>query len=357
MDLRHRAVALYGRLSPGERDRLQREIVGAGGSVARDLTRRSDTLVVGALATALIDSGALTARLRIARERGVPVLSERAFAAELAGAPPGPAATLSLSTALSQTGLSREDAEMLAAFDLIGLAGDNCRFGDAAVLRTAGDLAAQGRSRAEIVRILTRARELAPIGRHKIVLTASGEAALQWQNGVTSLEGQGYLPLDEDHASLEDLFEAAALAEAEGELDEAARLYDLCARADRGDAIAPYNYGNIRLAQGAHTQAALAYERALTRDAGFIEARYNLAQALEAAGKIDDAVAQLSRALDADPAYSDAVFNLAQLRLQAGEIGQAKALYERYLALGPPDEWAAKARKAILYCNAQLAAS
>ena len=91
------------------------------------------------------------------------------------------------------------------------------------------------------------------------------------------------LPLDEDHASLDDLFEAAALAEASGELDEAARLYDLCARADRSDAIAPYNLANIRLAQGARDEAALAYQRALARDPRFVEARYNLAQALEAA--------------------------------------------------------------------------
>ena len=200
-----------------------------------------------------------------------------------------------------------------------------------------------------------RARDLSPPGRHKIVLTPSGQSALQWQDGLTTLEGQGLLPLDEDHASLDDLFEGAALAEAGGELEEAARLYDLCARADRSDPIAPYNYANIRLAQGAHDEAALAYQRALARDPRFVEARYNHAQALEAAGKPDAAILELSRALDADPTYSDAVFNLAQLRLKAGEIAPAKALYERYLALDPPDSWAATARKAILLCMAQLA--
>ena len=129
-----------------------------------------------------------------------------------------------------------------------------------------------------------------------------------------------------------------------------------CARrADRSDAIAPYNYANIRLAQGAHDEAALAYQRALARDPRFIEARYNLAQALEAAGKIDAAEAELDRVLAADPSYADAVFNLAQLRMKAGEMAEAKALYERYLALDPPDDWAATARKAIAYCAASLA--
>ncbi|MFI4934578.1 MAG: tetratricopeptide repeat protein [Caulobacterales bacterium] len=355
MDPPRRAVALYGRFSPGVRDRLQREIIASDGQVARDLTRRSDLFVVGALATALIDSGALTTRLRAARERGVPVRGERAFAAALSGeAPAGEAATLPLATALAHTSLSRDDIDLLAAFDLIALTGEACRFADAGVIRTAAELMGHGRSRADVVRILARARDLAPRGRHKIVLTAAGEAALKWQDGLTTLEGQGYLPLDEDHASIEDLFEAATLAEAAGEADEAARLYDLCARADRGDAIAPYNYANIRLAQGAYDQAILAYQRSLERDGSFVEARYNLAQALEAAGKPDAAASELTRVLDADPAYSDAVFNLAQLKMKAGEIAAAKTLYERYLALGPPDDWAATARRAIVYCSAQL---
>jgi tetratricopeptide (TPR) repeat protein len=356
MDLRNRAVALYGRFSPGARDRLQQEIIRAGGFVARDLTQRSDALVVGALATALVDGGALTARLQAARARGVPILAERAFSVALSGGDDPGAATLPLSSALAQTLLTRDDLEVLAAFDLIVLAGENCRFADAGVIRTANELLEKGRSRADLVRILVRARDLAPKGRHKIILTAGGEAVLQWQDGMTTLEGQGYLALDEAHADIDELFEAAALAEANGDLEEAARLYDMCGRADRSDAIAPYNYGNIRLAQGAHDQAVLAYQRALARDAGFVEARYNLAQALEAAGKIDAALIELDRILSADPTHADAMFNLAQLRMTAGEMTAAKSLYERYLALDPPNEWAATARKAILYCEAQLSA-
>lgn len=355
MESRDRAFALYGRFSPGVRERLTRGVVEAGGTVARDLTRRSDALVVGGAAEALVDSGALGARLAAARSRGLPVMGERAFAAVLAGEAAADPATLPLSTALSGSALTRDDAEVLAAFDLIRLEGDNVRFGDAGVIRSAGELAAAGRSLGEAVRILARARDLAPRGRHKIVLTAAGEAALQWSDGLTSLEGQGLLALDEANAGLEDLFEAAALAEADGDLDEAARLYDLCARADRADAIALYNLANIRLAQGAFDQAALAYQRALARDGRFVEARYNLAQAWEADGKADAAVAELGRVLEADPNHPDAVFNLAQLTMKRGEMGAAKSLYERYLALGPPEDWAQTARKAITYCAAHLA--
>jgi hypothetical protein len=49
----------------------------------------------------------------------------------------------------------------------------------------------------------------------------------------------------------------------------------LCMLSDKNDPIAPYNYANIRVAQGAHDQAVLAYQRALSRDAAFVEARYN----------------------------------------------------------------------------------
>ncbi len=356
MEINRKAIALYGRFSPGERERLQREIAKRRGVVARDLTRRSDLLVIGALATPLIDCGALSTRLRSARERKIPVLSEHAFAALLAGDASPDAATLPLATVLAPTVLTLDDAHMLAAFDLIAVDGDNCRFADAGVIRTAGELIGQGRSRAEAVRILAKARDAAPTGRHKIVLTSSGGAALKWDNGLTTLDGQGLLPLDMDQGGVDELFEAAELAEARGDGDVAARLYDMCARFDRADAIALYNLGNIRLGEKAFDDSVIAYRRALARDSDFVEARYNLALALEAAGKDALASGELTRVLAIEPSYPDAVFNLAQLLMKAGEIAKAKNLYERYLALDPPSDWAATARKAITYCSSRLSA-
>jgi hypothetical protein len=40
--------------------------------------------------------------------------------------------------------------------------------------------------------------------------------------------------------------------------------------------------------------------------------------------------------------------------MKAGNFSEAKRLYEHYLALDPPADWAATARKAITYCSAQL---
>ena len=351
MDLAGRVAALYGRFSPEARETLAGKVLAAGGQVVRDLTRRSDLLIIGARAHALIDSGALPARLAAARARRLPVLGERAFAAALAGAG-RQQAQLPLTAAAP---LASEEAEVLAAFDLIILDGDRCGFEDARAVRAAADLRAQGRSLADTVRILGRARDLAPKGRHRIQLTPSGEAALAWDDGLTTLEGQGLLPLDDEAADLDGLFEGAALAEARGDIAEAARLYDLLARADRTDPIAPYNLGNLHLAGGAIGAAEIAYRQAVARDANFAEARYNLAKALEALGRTQAAEAELAGALAIDPMLADALFNLAQLRMQAGDAPAAKALFERYLATDPPMDGAATARKGIIYCTAVAA--
>jgi len=355
VDLLHRSIALYGRFSPGERERIRHEIEARGGAVARDLTRRSDVLVVGALATPLIECGALQSRLANARARHVPIYGERRFLSLLTDEREKHPPSLPLSTALGPSGLGRHDADLLAAFDLIHVTDEHCRFGDAQVIRTAGELVGQGRSRTEIVRILERARE-APSGRHKLVLTPSGNPALQWDDGVTTLEGQGLLPLDIPHAELDELFERAELAEARGDHEEAAQLYETCAGADRSDAIAPYNLGNILLAEKKWDDAAAAYRRALARDPDFIEAHYNFALALEGGGKWRQSAVELAFVLTLDPAHQDAMFNLAQLYLKAGEITEAKEHFEKYLALGPPPDWAKTARKAIRYCAARMAA-
>jgi len=356
MILQGKSAALYGRFSAGVRERLAAAIVRRGARVARDLTLRSDVLVIGALATALIEPGHLAARLAAARARRVPVHGERRFTELLIADEPETPASLPLAPLLRDGPLARDDLDVLAAFDVIRLDGELCRFADASVIKSAGELAAAGRPLAEIVRILTKTRDRAPKGRRKIVIDPRGQAALQWDEGLTTIEGQGFLPLDESAASVEDLFEAAAMAEAEGDLEEAARLYDMCVRTDKKDAIASYNLGNIRLAAGAWSEAVMAFRVAIARDPDFVEARYNIACAYEELGKIDVAREELTAALAVEPHYADARFNLAQLELKRGAVADAKAHFELYLCADPPPDWAAKARKAIQYCTAKLSA-
>lgn len=352
MDLKSRSVTLYGRFTAGNRERLRTEVLRRGGTVSRDFTRRSDVLVVGGLATALIECGALASRIKAAKMRGAPVIGERAFGAALAGEPPRGVPTLGIATAST---LKRDDAEILASFDLIVIEGDQVRFSDARKLKTAAELLRQGRSLSDVVRILLEA-EKAPPGRHKLVLMPSGRAALKWEDGLSTLQGQGLLPLDTEQGGLDELFEAAQVKEASGDLEEAERLYEMCARADRTDAIALYNLGNVHLSQGALPAAILAYRRAIARDPEFVEARYNLALALESIGNLDEALQQLEDVLSLEPGYSDAVFNQAQILLKSGDIARAKEQFERYLELDPPADSAVTARKALSYCTSRLSA-
>lgn len=355
MDLKGRTAALYGRFSPGGREELSAKIARRGGTVVRDLTRRSDLLVVGAQSFALIQTGRLEARIAAANARGTPVSAERHFAEALKAAPGAGEFTLPVSS-IKDVALTPQSVEVLAAFDIVRLQDGCCRFADAKTLKTASELFAARRSLADIVRILTEVRDRAPSGRRKIVLDAQGNAALKWAEGLTGLDGQGFLPLGEDSPSIDDLFERAALAESEGDLDEAGRLYDHAARADRKDPIAPYNLGAVRLAAELCGEAALAFRQAIARDPQFVEARYNLAAACERLDKPDLAREQLIEALRIDSAYADARFNLAQLELKRGALLDARMHFERYLASGPSPEWADIARRAIRYCSTAEAA-
>lgn len=302
----------------------------------------------------LIANGHLAARLAAARARKLPTFAERHFCELLVGEESAPT-TLPLATAAAQSHIAIEQIQLLAAFDIVRVENEHCRFGDTQTLRTAAELLAAGRSFADVVRILARVRDLAPKGRHKVVLGRDGQAELQWESGVTTLEGQGVLPLDYQHASVEEIFEAAEVAEAEEDFLLASRLYDMASRADRRDPIAPFNLGNIKLNAELYDQAVMAYQKALVRDPRFAEARYNLAQAYEAQGKAEDARRTLTALLDDAPDHADGRFNLAQLELKRGELLAAKAHYELYLAGDPPADWAAKARRAITYCAAKLA--
>jgi tetratricopeptide (TPR) repeat protein len=351
MELFDRTIALYGRFSDGARAALAQAIEARGGRTSRDLTRQSSILVVGARASSLIDSGALLARIRTAYDSERIVLSEGAFRRELDGSlAPGEAA-LPLPVALSRSRLSLEDAQLLAAFDLIVIRGGNCRFADSAIMQRAAALRQSGCRTAQIVEILLEVQQAGPSGRYEVIVGGDGSPGLKWADGHTTLRGQGMLPLDLGGGNIDDLFEAAILADGDGRTEEAIRMYDMCARADRKDATALYNLANIHLRGGCWDEAVLAYQRALARDSRLTEARYNLAQALEALGRPEAAAAELANLLEVDPNHSDALFNLAQLRMKAGRLADALPLYERYLETGPPADWAAKARKAIAYCS------
>lgn len=335
-------ITLFGRFRLMPRAEIEQALAERGIRTVKDLTRQTSMLAVGVGATNLISRGVLIKRLTEARERDIPVLSERRLLDWINGAI-DVEATLQLSHVAKHA--SDTLVDLLNAFGLISLVEGKVRFEDVDALRNASDLEARGMEPTQIIEALTL-RATAPIGRHRVGVDALGRAVLEWGDIQTTLSGQGMLPLD-DFEVLDDLFDAALEAEANGDLITARRHYETCARADRRDAIALFNLGNVCMDLGDERSAQLAFERAIARDPNFAEARFNLAGVLEALGKQRAALIQLKRTLDVAPDYADALFNLAQLELATGDIDAAEALFKKYVSLAGSDVWREKARKAL----------
>ena len=127
----------------------------------------------------------------------------------------------------------------------------------------------------------------------------TGRASRRCSNdGLTTIEGQGFLPLDEDHATVE-TSEAASIAEANGDLDEAAVTHVGSTNAMRSR----YNYANIRMT-GAYDDVA-AHKRPRPRRQP-VEARYP--SLCQGRGPLDAASPELTGWWPATPLF-DALFN------------------------------------------------
>lgn len=310
-----------------------------------DLTRQTTLLAVGSGSRNLIPGGQLTRRLTEARKVGLPVVGEARLLAQLRGETGAPASVPRVRAAQ----VSNELSDLLNAFDLIALEGDHVRFDDADMLRNAAKLESDGLELAEIIRAL-ESRRAAPKGRHRLSTDAQGRPVLLWEDGVTTLSGQGVLPLDEGD-SLDDLFEAGLVAEAEGDLEAAARAYSSCVQIDRRDPIAAFNLGNVQVALGDDTAARLSYLTAIARDPRFAEAHFNLAGVLERQGEVVDARRHLVQAIEADGKFADPVYNLAQLALAADDRATAEAEYRRFLTMAPDNPLAQNAKRALNYLS------
>ncbi|MEM9199433.1 MAG: tetratricopeptide repeat protein [Pseudomonadota bacterium] len=333
-------AALYGRFMRGARAQIVDQIHQAGGRVVNDLTRSTDCLIVGAGAINFIANGHLAQRLALARARHVRVVPEARIASVLGD--PLPAPTLPV----KNVGYLPEPVlDLLNAFGLIHLAEAKIRFADAAVLKSAIGLLAETTDLRALTITLLRHQD-APAGPHKLVTSDAGEPLLMWDDGVTTMDGQGLLDL-ETQPPLADVFEAAMMAEAEGDLTTADRLYATCARADKRDPIAPFNRANVLVQLGDLPQAAICCRQAIDRDSAMAEAHYNLAGILERQDDLHGARRHLDQALAIEPSYADALFNLAQLHLRGDHPARAKPLFETFLATSPSPYWAQKARAGI----------
>lgn len=359
-----KSVVIAGRLESLARRRAVALVKERGGTVARELSRRTGCLVVGHDAAGLVASGGLQARLEAADRADVPCLSELGFLRVLVrtdagGEAPGTAqpGSFSADDIARTSGLSPDLLRILALLDIVELDGGRGGFQAMSAARQAARLLASGSSPAELIAALRALRQRDALARHHFDLDEDRRLVLRLGDRVAEADGQLRLCLPEaGNPGADELIAAAEEAEAAGDWTEAEALYRRCLKLDQQDPAAPFNLANVLREQGRVREAMLYCRMALARDPRFAEAWYNLGDLAEAAGDPGLARHSLERALRCDTAFADAAFNLARLHYAAAAYEDAAVQWQRYLELDPDSAWARKARHGIALCRQHLRA-
>jgi tetratricopeptide (TPR) repeat protein len=329
-----RNVAFTGRLASMNREEAFALVRRKGGSPRRGVTKQTSVLVVGELGWPLLPDGRPAKSLALARSHGVAIASERQFL-EWAG------------KAVPEAQVRAYSASRLAA--LSGLP-----------LDVVEELIASGAALSTITRSLHEIRKWLPdaaLSKLRLYPAASDRILVEQLKGRTDQTGQFILPVGESRESADQLFEQAQAAEEAEDFETAQRLYRKVMRIDPADPAAAFNLGNLFRSSGRKVEAEAAYRAATKADPGFAEAWYNLADLLDDQRRADKAVACLERALAADPHYADAIFNLGLLHQRNQRLRDAADYWRRYLALDNASSWAVRAKRALKYCEMQIAHS
>jgi tetratricopeptide (TPR) repeat protein len=356
-----RNVAFTGRLASMKREDAFGLVRRNGGTPRRGVTKKTTVLIVGELGWPLLADGQPSKSLSLAKSYGVAIASERQF---LAWAGRSVLAqqirTYSANQLSSLSTLPLAVIEQLTAFGLLdgreGLYG----FRDLTAARQLAELFSSGVALSTITRSLHEIRKWLPEAApsHLRLSPSSSDAVLvEHMRSRTDTTGQFMLPVGEARENADELFEQAQAAEAAEDIELAQRLYRKVMRIDRSDPAAAFNLGNLLRALGQMVEAEAAYRAATRIDPGFAEAWYNLADMIDDRRQPDQAVACLERALDADPDYADAIFNLGLLHQRNDRPTEAAVCWRRYLSLDSESAWASRAKKALKFCEMQIARS
>jgi tetratricopeptide (TPR) repeat protein len=174
--------------------------------------------------------------------------------------------------------------------------------------------------------------------------------------GRTDSKGQFVLSVERTNdAEADDAFAQAQSAEAAGDLSAAESLYRRVMNLDPNDPAAGLNLGNLLRVQNRMVEAEAAYRWAARADPNFAPAWHNLADLLDGSGRLTEAVTCERRALMVDPQYADAIFNLALFLQRIGNHAEATRWWMRYLECDRISEWAERAKRALKYCEIELA--
>ncbi|MFL6799041.1 MAG: tetratricopeptide repeat protein [Xanthobacteraceae bacterium] len=354
-----RRIAFTGLLSSMRREEAFSLVRSHGRTPSRGLTKKTDALVVGALGWPLLGTGGPSKSLALAKSYGVSIVSERQFL-EWAGLAPqdDELRTYTAGQIAALVRLPLDVIEQLSAFGLLDCRGERYRFRDLTAARQLAELLTNGVALSTITRSLHEIRKWLPdaeLSKLRLFPASSDALLVEQLRGVTDKRGQFVLPVLEVRESPDELFEQAQAAEALDDGATAERLYRKVMRVDPSDATAAFNLGNLLRRKGQKLEAEMAYRAALGADGHFAEAWYNLADLLDDQGQPDKAMECLEQALVAEPGYADALFNLALLHQRKDHLAQAAESWRAYLALDQASEWASRARRALKFCEMQLA--
>jgi tetratricopeptide (TPR) repeat protein len=356
-----RTIAFTGRLASMKHEEAFALVREHRGTPRRGVTRKTGLLIVGELGWPLLPDGRPAKSLALAKSYDIPVVSERQFL-EWAGkaAPDNQVRSYSADQLAALSSVPLDTVEQLTAFGLLDRRDDRYGFRDLAAARQLAELIGSGVALSTITRSLHDIRKWLPdaaLSNLKLYPAAADTVLIEHMKGRTDRKGQFVLPVGGTRERPDELFEQAQAAEQAKDYVTAERIYRRVMRIDPGDPAAAFNLGNLLRAGGRKVEAEAAYRAATQADAAFAEAWYNLADMLDDQGQPDKAIPALKRAVDADPDYADAIFNLGLMHQRFDKYAEAATYWRRYLALDNDSTWAARARRALKFCDMQIARS
>jgi tetratricopeptide (TPR) repeat protein len=332
-----------------------------GGKPREGVTKETGVLIVGELGWPLLDDGRPSNSLAQAQAYRVPIASERQFLEWVGrGTPQDQAKTYTPDQLAALSKLPRPVVDQLAMFGLIEDRGGLFGFRDLAAARQVASLFAAGIALSQITRSLNDIRKWLPDARLsglRLFPESSDRILVEQMKGRIDQKGQFVLDVGTQAEGADAVFDQAYVAEQTNDTAAAERLYRRAAQLDPSDATAPFNLANLLRSGGRGVEAEAAYRAAVKSDPKFAAAWYNLADVLDEQGRTEEAVACLERAIEADPGYTDAVFNIGLFLQQLDRPAEAAVWWRRYLELDGSSPWAARARRALKYCEIRLAGS
>jgi tetratricopeptide (TPR) repeat protein len=330
-----------------------------GGKPREGVTKATDVLIVGEMGWPLLDDGRPSNSLAQAKSYRVPIASERQFLEWLGrSAPEEQTKTYAADQLAALSKLPGAVVDQLEMFGLIEARAGLYGFRDLAAARQVAGLLAAGTPLSLITRSLREIRKWLPEARLsnlKLFPESSDRILVEQVQGRTDKTGQFVLDVDKPADDADQVFHAAQAAEEAGDAATAERLYRRAVKMDATDAAAPFNLGNVLRAGGRNVEAETAYRAAAKADPGFAQAWYNLADVLDDQRRTKEAIDCLHRALEAEPTYADAMFNMALFLQRLERHAEAAEWWRHYLGIDGNSPWAARARRALKYCEIHLA--